>query len=247
MTKFTAILVLMLFPMLQSWGQVQTKDSIFLSGLIMDKDSLTIMPFTNISINGQMLGSANEKGRFAMWVVKKDTLTFSFIGYRNSRYIVADSLREKQFIIGIFMGRDTIAFEQTIVLPRLDKSYIAYELTQFSPNRNMYNATNNLNLANYQAQTLAPINEKWDASMNQKYAANNQQSSAIYRGQLKQDQMLSITAIIPLGMLIYKKLLQTNELQRYELSSQEEEILRKKFIKKSNELKLKEKPFPYKE
>ncbi len=235
MKKILFLLTVVVFAATTSFGQIILKDSIRFSGVVMDKDSLTPLPYCTFVISKSLSGISNEKGRFVFWANRKDTVDFSYIGYKSSRFVVSDTLQLKEYLIGIFLAIDTLNLQQVVILPRSNPKLLEYQLKQTMIDKNYQNAANNLNLANYQAKTQTTFNEKWDANDNQKNVAQQQQNSAYYRGQMGPDKFMSITALIPLGVLTIKSLTQ-KETKGFEINNQEETQILNQYKQKKQKI-----------
>lgn len=98
-----------------------------------------------------------------MHVKVGDTLYFSHIGFESVRVVVSDTLKKDDYLLGIFMVRDTIELAEVMVLPR-------FFMEEFKMDANLINARNNMNQAVYAASR--PVKEM-DREMNQKMVIND--------------------------------------------------------------------------
>jgi len=109
---FTTVFILV-FGFLYS----QTSEQVYFSGKVMDYKKKTL-PFVNIVIRNKHKGTiSDEKGYFAFFVNKTDTIIFSSIGYKKSRYIIPDTLTKNYLSLNIFLEQDTIKLRQTDIFP----------------------------------------------------------------------------------------------------------------------------------
>ena len=87
-----------------------------------------------------------------------DTLRFSHVGYVPVEMVVADSLEREDYLLGVFMSRDTVMLSEVLVVPRFLEREV--RLNPF-----LQNAYQNLNRALRAASR--PV-EKMDSEMNQR-------------------------------------------------------------------------------
>ena len=109
--------------MLYSYGQSQEalfEDSslVQLSGVVISGENLDPLAYTTIFDKTQRRGViADYYGYFSMVVVPGDTLLFSFFGYKNSTYIVPDTLTDNRYSIIHMIERDTLNLPEVVVYP----------------------------------------------------------------------------------------------------------------------------------
>lgn len=89
---------------------------------------------------GKEVRGVDKQGRFSLSVQVGDTLRFSHIGYAPIEVVISDSLRENDFLLGIFMVRDTVLLSEVLILPR-------FLVEGYQSNAFLLNAQNNLNQA----------------------------------------------------------------------------------------------------
>lgn len=80
-----------------AWGHAQTKRVYQLSGLIVNKDSHEAVPYVQVRIGGRRSGTvANSDGFYSIPVVENDTIYYSSLGFRTTRFVLANYLKEYQ-------------------------------------------------------------------------------------------------------------------------------------------------------
>ena len=152
-----SLLVLLIFLCLGLRGQNTSDKSIFLTGVVCDRDSVQPLPEAVYRF-GQTVRGVDKQGRFSVHVNVGDTLYFSHIGFESVRVVVSDTLKKDDYLLGIFMVRDTIELAEVMVLPR-------FFMEEFKMDANLINARNNMNQAVHAASR--PVKEM-DREMNQK-------------------------------------------------------------------------------
>ena len=112
--KKIAGLVLLIFVMFGS-SKAQTVTAkpasptlIQFSGVVLDQDSLTPIPFVSIVIKGTERGTVSlVNGFFSMIVKAGDELEFSSITHKSRTFKIADTLREKYYYAIQVLTKDT--------------------------------------------------------------------------------------------------------------------------------------------
>jgi hypothetical protein len=127
--------IFFLFIFQLSFGQ--QKDSlrlVQLSGVVVSSDNLEQMPFTTIfDITGRRGTIADYYGFFSMVVIPGDTLLFSYYGYKNSSFIVPDTLKDDRYSIIHMMNKDTINLPEITVYPWPSREDFAKAFLEMKP------------------------------------------------------------------------------------------------------------------
>ena len=153
--KELSLLFFLLFFCLGVQGQNQGKNDVFVTGIVCDRDSIRPLPEAIFRLGKEVRG-VDKQGRFSLSVQVGDTLRFSHIGYAPTQVVISDSLRENDFLLGVFMVRDTVLLSEVLILPR-------FFTGKYQPNAMLLNAQNNFNQALHAASR--PV-EKMDQEMN---------------------------------------------------------------------------------
>lgn len=115
--KELSLLFFLLFFCLGVQGQNQGKNDVFVTGIVCDRDSIRPLPEAIFRLGKEVRG-VDKQGRFSLSVQVGDTLRFSHIGYAPTQVVISDSLRENDFLLGVFMVRDTVLLSEVLILPR---------------------------------------------------------------------------------------------------------------------------------
>lgn len=182
-------------------SQAQDQDSLRITGVVMDKDSLEALPFSKFSINSFNFLS-DETGQFSMWVKKNEIIKFSHLGFKDTYLQIDDSLTHRNYLFGVFLTRDTVQLSEVIVVPRYQNlaaqgRYMPLKVTPES----VY-AANNIRQSTNQALTQAPI--KMDAEMNQKMVIREQTMNTVYKTQIQPDQMVGLSTEELIPLMLYQ-------------------------------------------
>jgi hypothetical protein len=74
------------------------RDLIQFSGVVVSNDSLQPIPYTNVLIHSSGRGTLTDYYGFFSFVAKEgDTIDFRYIGYKPTRFIIPDSLKEDRY------------------------------------------------------------------------------------------------------------------------------------------------------
>ena len=204
-----------------SYGQHVEADSLHFTGRVYDADSLTCIPYVNYKF-GNSGSVCDETGSFSFWGRGGDTIVFSHISYKQGIWIVPDSIYDPDLLVGVFLSRDTILVNEVIVFPRLpDLKSLA--LKPVEQNKDIRNARNNLDILAYQAGHTRP--ETWDSEMNQKYVLDNYRMQAMNKGLISPDEILPITAVIPLAIALIRQKYQSDNKEDLKIKPNEEDLL----------------------
>jgi len=106
--KKIALLFLILLISFHGFGQEIDKDEdnkpyndedlVQFSGVVVTADSLFPIPFTHIVVKHSRWGTvADYYGYFSFVAKKNDTVVFSAMGYKNSTYIIPDTISRNRY------------------------------------------------------------------------------------------------------------------------------------------------------
>ena len=113
------LIILCLFFGLSGFAQTPEKNLVQFSGVIINIDSNTVVPYvtiTNKSVKGQAF-AANYKGYFSFVAHEGDTLQFSAIGYKREGIVIPRNLPEKKYTIMVKMKQEVINLPTVRVYP----------------------------------------------------------------------------------------------------------------------------------
>ena len=108
-----------MFSFLFGYGQTTEKKLVQFSGVIINTDSSTVVPYVNITnkTDRNQVFSANYKGYFSFVAHEGDTLLFSAIGYKREGIIIPRDLPESKFTIMVKMKQEIINLPTVRVFP----------------------------------------------------------------------------------------------------------------------------------
>ncbi|HOS47580.1 MAG TPA: carboxypeptidase-like regulatory domain-containing protein [Bacteroidia bacterium] len=158
------------------------RDLIQFSGVVVSNDSLQPIPYTNVLIHSSGRGTLTDYYGFFSFVAKEgDTIDFRYIGYKPTRFIIPDSLKEDRYSLIQVLNRDTVLLKEAIVYPWPSKEEFKRAFVELKlPDDDMKRAQRNLELAEVKAiQEQVP----YDGSINYKYQMQQQQSKLYSAGQ----------------------------------------------------------------
>lgn len=120
--KFTLFLALV-FSIIHVNAQTKstvtpTAQLIQFSGVVLDQDSLTPIPFVSIVVKGTERGTVSLiNGFFSMIIKPGDELEFSSITHKNRTYKIPDTLHQKYYYAIQVLTKDTIELPTVEVYP----------------------------------------------------------------------------------------------------------------------------------
>ncbi len=159
-----------------------TTSLIQFSGLVLDQDSLTPIPFVAIVIKGSNRGTRSDfSGFFSLVVNAGDEIEFVSLVHKNRFYKVADTLKQKYYYAIQVLTKDTINLPEVPVFPwpskdEFKRAFLALNLSDTDIDR----AEKNLQR---EALTYLERNQGASASENYKYVMLAYYTKAYTAGQ----------------------------------------------------------------
>jgi hypothetical protein len=102
----------------QEVDHLNASDSIQISGVVINADSLQQIPNANILINDQPLGFATDtSGYFSIFAQPYDTITFTSIGYREGKFVVPEGLQGLNYSLVETLVPDTMMLDEVTIYP----------------------------------------------------------------------------------------------------------------------------------
>lgn len=200
---FLKYFMIMIFPGLSLssvFSQVKPDKPVRLTGFVIDKETRESLVNSHYIINNRRGGVVDANGRFAFLGAVNDTIVFSYVGYKDVVVIVSDTLPRNDYLLGIFMPRDTILLDEVVILPRLGS--LKSEITALSTTKDIeqVNAVNNLTMAAY---TGISRNIEWsDPEAQYKYVSNQIKMRAMEQGMVPSDEIVAINLAAGIPFLI---------------------------------------------
>lgn len=113
------LFLIFLFCSLSGFSQVGDKKLVQFSGIIMNRDSNTVVPYvtiTNVTGRDQFF-SANYKGYFSFVANEGDTLVFTAVGYKREGVVIPINLSDDKYTILMKMQQEVINLPMVQVYP----------------------------------------------------------------------------------------------------------------------------------
>jgi hypothetical protein len=113
------LFLIFLFCSLTGFSQVAGKKLVQFSGIIMNRDSNTVVPYvtiTNVTGRDQFF-SANYKGYFSFVANEGDTLVFTAVGYKREGIVIPSNLSDNKYTILMKMQQEIINLPGVRVYP----------------------------------------------------------------------------------------------------------------------------------
>ncbi len=138
------------------------------SGVVLDQDSLTPIPFVSILVKGTKRGAVSDfYGFFSMVVTAGDELEFYSISHKDRSYKIADTLKQKYYYAIQVLTKDTVQLKMVEVYPWPSKDDFKRAFLALNLNDTDYDrADKNLQR---EALTYLERNQTASASENYKY------------------------------------------------------------------------------
>ncbi|MEO6305913.1 MAG: carboxypeptidase-like regulatory domain-containing protein [Bacteroidia bacterium] len=163
------------------------------SGVVLDQDSLTPIPFVSILIKGTGRGTiCNFQGFFSLIVNAGDELEFHSVSHKFRSYKIADTLTQKYYYAIQILTKDTIQLTEVDVYPWPSKedfkrAFLALDLSDTDMDR----ANKNLEK---EALTYLERNQSASASENYKYVMQAYYTKVYTTGQAPSMTLLNPVA-----------------------------------------------------
>ena len=98
--------------------QGQARNSVLLTGVVMDAEQQLPLPYVNIRLGDSNYGTATDvNGHFTLFVNPGDTLTFTSIGYRAEVFIMPSEITKRQYSLIQLMWQETTVLSEIVVFP----------------------------------------------------------------------------------------------------------------------------------
>ncbi len=157
------------------------KIRIFITGAVYDSE--TKEPLTNAQfiLHRSENYSTRSNGKFSLYGQPGDTIAYRYTGYKEIKVVIPDTLKAMEYLMGVFMPKDTILIPEIVIFPRID----AYPsiVTEVKMSDQMINqAQKNVNRATIQGLTQPTT--RYDAEMNAKKTMRGYEMKAQNKGLL---------------------------------------------------------------
>jgi hypothetical protein len=186
MATKTFLYVLLFTLLVHVYGFSQDADPdkrlIQFSGVVVTADSLNPVSFANIIIKNTRRGTITDYyGYFSFVALKSDTVQFSAVGFKESYYVIPDTITRDRYSLIHVMDTDTILLEPTIIYPwptveDFKEAFINLDI----PDDDLEIARKNLDRAEMRHRIES---YKMDGSLNYKNYIDRETSKLYYIGQ----------------------------------------------------------------
>lgn len=160
------------------------------SGVVVNSQSLEPVPFVNIIEKSSRRGTSSDYYGFFSFVAHPgDTILFSSIGFKKSKYIIPRNLESNRYSLIHMIDEDTIKLPEKIIYPWPSKEQFKEAFVNADiPNDDLRRAQNNLD-----PEILALKAEAYPAggSLNFKWQMQEVQSRLYYAGQAPPNNLLN--------------------------------------------------------
>jgi hypothetical protein len=160
------------------------------SGVVVSADSVAPIPFTSVIIKNSGRGTISDYyGYFSFVALANDTIEFHSLGYKKSSFIIPNDLTENRYSLIQMLHNDTIYLRESVIYPWPTKEQFKQAFLNLNiPDDDLERAKKNI--------AREEIKERYDnmpmdASMNQRYYAQQFNSRLYYAGQLPPNNLLN--------------------------------------------------------
>jgi hypothetical protein len=231
----TFSLTLLLISLILKSGLAQEKEvllqSVFFHGLVMDGSSLLPIGNVQVLVNRKFSMASGADGAFAFYVNRKDTVTFSTLGYKTTEIQISDTLKGEEFIAGIYLKSDTLEIGEVIILPRYRNIKAEIMNAQLPNATEMDNAKYNVAISAYQGRTT--VGNLGDPETNYALLSSRQKMLAYSKGGIPPDQMVALSPLIliPAAYLLIHGLPEKAPQYRQKLTDDEVKQIEQEYFK----------------
>ena len=192
MSKRICITFIYLLVVFSAISQVNnsTKDLIQFSGVVIYSDSLKPVPYCSIIDVATSRGTTSDHfGYFSFVAREGDTLKFSSVGYKKSKFVIPDTLTTNKYSLIQLMYEDTVMLKTAVIYPWPSKEQFADAFVNTEiPNDDYKRALANLERSEMKERMDAiPMN----GAMNFKWQQQQIQSKLYYAGQYPPNNLMN--------------------------------------------------------
>jgi hypothetical protein len=208
---------------------------ILFHGLVMDANTRSPLPNSQIIIKRSLASVSDGQGKFAFYVNRSDTVLFTNLGFRPAVLIVSDTLSGSEFIAGIYLHTDTISIGEVIIMPKLTSLKSELLNTRTEASKTTENARYNLEISAYQGRLAQ--SKMGDPALNYEVLRHQQRRDAYSRGQIPSDRMVGISPLmlIPAAYLLIQGFPERPAALQPHLTEKEINELHKKYMESLKE------------
>ncbi len=234
MIRILFILLFILLITSSLSGQVlrdSEPDTVMLfQGLVVDAGTLNPVEGSQIIINRVFTAVTDDEGKFAFYVKRNDTVTFSMLGYKSAILHIGDTLSGKEFIAGVYLHTDTLEIAEVVIVPRTTNLRSEIFTSHPETSQVMENAKYNLEVSSYQGRVSQ--GKLGDPSLNYEVLRQQQRTDAYTKGQIPPDRIVGFSPlmIIPAAYLLMNGLPGKPPALKPQLTEQEVDELHRRYL-----------------
>lgn len=170
-TLWRIIFLLCFVAVLNSYCKASERDSITLSGIVLDADHSSPLGDVNLLKDKKTIGVSDANGYFEIQALSGDTIVFSHLGFKMAKMIVPLSLRRNEYYTSVPLSRNSILLKEVEILPWPKENLKQAIMDAPGTDKETQNAQRNVTIANYQA--LNTPNSTWTREQMQKLYLEN--------------------------------------------------------------------------
>jgi hypothetical protein len=224
------LIICFIFPPAFCQEKESRRTGILFHGLVLDANTFLPVASSQIMINRVFSSVSSDKGTFAFFVNRNDTVIFNSLGYKPTIFYVSDTLTGSEFITGVYMQTDTLSIGEVIIIPRFTSLKSEIMNARSKTSTTMENARYNVAVSAYQGRNSQ--NELKDPASNYEIVRYRQKLDAYERGGIPSDKMLGISPLllIPAAYLLIHGLPEKPEPFEPQLTDRELDQIQKKYF-----------------
>lgn len=162
-------------------GNLSKKNKIFITGGVYDSETREPLTNARFTIHKSENYATFSNGKFSLFGNPGDTISYRYLGYKEMRVVIPDTLKQLEYLLGVFMPKDTFLIPEVVIFPRVDSYPSIISRVQVS-DRMINQARQNVNKAAVEGLTR-PVKE-FDAAMNTKKTLRELEMNAQNKGLL---------------------------------------------------------------
>jgi hypothetical protein len=180
---FLTLMLLLSSAAIPAMGQERSsiQSKIFITGAVYDSQTKEPLINAHFILHRSENYSTQSNGKFSLFGHPGDTISYRYTGYKDINIIIPDTLKQMEYLMGVFMPKDTILLPEIVIFPRIE-NYPSI-VSEVKVSDQMINqAQKNVNKAVIQGLTTQTTN--YDAEMNAKKTFRGYEMKAQYKGLL---------------------------------------------------------------
>lgn len=185
-----SVIALTGFVTTEAQAQTANDSLIQFSGVLLTRDSLNAVPFATVMIKGSNRGTISDYfGYFSFVAHKRDTIQFTYVGFKDAFFVIPDSLNRKNYSLIQMMDMDTVLLQEAVIYPWPTKEQFRQAFLDLRlPEDEKQIAMRNLDRAEMKERM-----ENMHASGSEAYKISNQMyaNQLYYAGQLPPNNLLN--------------------------------------------------------